>query len=119
MRFASFSNEQGKPTVGVSVVPNPGGLGLEDWIRTYPGWPCEPTGHPTCERVMLAVAGQPAIRFSINVMGEPSATVYFAHGGHIYAIGGNIFGSGHGGFDPTISEADFQKILNGFQVASA
>jgi hypothetical protein len=114
-RNISFRNATGVPLVGVSVVVNPTNLSLEDWIRTYPGWPCDPMGSPTCVPADVTVAGERGIRFSLNVLGEPAATVYFAHAGYIYSLGGNIYGSGEGGYGPAIGEEDFQTVLSGFQ----
>jgi hypothetical protein len=118
LRSVSFRDAMGVPLVGVSVAPNPAKLSLEGWIRTYPGWPCDPMGSPTCVPADVVVDGEPGIRFSISVLGELAATVYFAHAGYIYALGGNVFGSGEGGYGAAIEEEDFQTVLDGFQFPS-
>jgi len=112
-----FNDSDGIPIVGVGVAPNPCGLSVEEWIRTYPGWPCEPNGYPTCEPADVLVAGERGIRFSINVLGEPAANIYFGHDGLIFELSGNVFGSGHGGYSAAISEAEFQVIVEGFRFA--
>lgn len=114
-RNVSFVGTDGVPVVGISVTPNPAALTLEQWIRTVPGWPCDPKGYPTCVPSQVSVGGEDGIRFSINVLGEPAATVYFAHAGAIYALGGNVFGSPEGGFPPALSESDFQRVVAGFR----
>lgn len=112
-RAVSFVGQNGVPVAGVSITPNPAGLELKEWIRTVPGWPCDPMGQPTCTPDHLTIAGETAIRFSLNVLGEPAATIYFAHAGSVYALGGNVFGTA--AFPPALSEAEFQRIIDGFR----
>ena len=116
-RIASLIDENQVGKVGVVVAPNPCNLSLEEWIRTFPGWPCEPNGSPTCDPVNLAIAGERAIRFSLDVLGEPAATIYFAHTRFVYALGGNVYGSGEARIAATLSEDDFQRVVAGFRFA--
>jgi hypothetical protein len=113
MRQIRYLRRDGTPVLGVSTTLNPSGAALEEWIRTVPGWPCEPGAYPTCEPEWLIVAGEPAVRFSINVLGDPAATVYFAHRGAIYVLGGNLYGSQQ--YEPALTEDEFAVVLGRFR----
>jgi hypothetical protein len=108
-RLIGFVNKDGVGLVGASVAPNPGDLKLEDWIRTYPGWPTEPTS--------VKVDGEPGLRFSRSVLDEPADFVFVKHDGFIFELSGNVFGSGEGGYGPTITKADFDDVIDGFRFA--
>ena len=112
-RQINFKRDDGQPVVAVSTIPNPAGVSLEEWIRTSPGWPCEPGASPTCEPERLTIAGEQGIRFSINVHGDAAATVYFAHGGTIYILSGNLFGVLE--YGAALDEVEFQAIIDGFR----
>jgi len=105
-RTISFSTVEKSPISGVLVAPNHG-LSIEAWVSTYPGWPSEPSE--------IMVGGERALRFSINVLGEPAAEIFFNHGDSIYGLFGGVYGDGHSGLPPTITEADLQKIIQGFR----
>ncbi len=111
-----FKRDDGQPVVWVSMTPNPAGVPLEEWIRTVPGWPCEPGASPTCDPELVTIAGVEGIRFSINVLGEPIARVYFAGGGTIYSLGGNVLGAL--GYGAALDEVEFQAIIDGFRFGS-
>ena len=111
----TFADPKGRWVVGVSETPNPAGLSLEDWIRTVPGWPCEPGASPTCEPEEVTVGGERGIRFSIGVIGDPTATVYLTHKDSIYVLHGNIHGDGQG---PPLSEHEFMIFLERFRFGS-
>jgi hypothetical protein len=115
LRIISFARPDSTPVVGISSTPNPTGLLLDEWIRTRPGWPCDPHGSPTCDPQKVTVSGETGIRFSIDTLGDPAATVYFAHNGVIFSLSGNVFGSGEGGYGPTMTEEEFQTVLQGFR----
>jgi hypothetical protein len=117
-RIVSLVDEDGVGKTGVVVAPNPCNFSLEEWIRTFPGWPCEPNPSPTCEPEEVTVSGEPGIRFSLDSLGEPAATIYFAHGDVVYALGGNVYGSGEARTSPTLAEEDFQRIVAGFRFAA-
>jgi hypothetical protein len=91
----------------VGVTPNPSALSLEDWIRTYPGWPSDPTS--------LTIAGAPGLRFSRNVLDEPADFVFFQHAGYIFELSGGVYGSPEGGYGPTITRADFDHVIDQFR----
>ena len=116
LRVLTFADQNGTWVVGVSEAPNPASLPLEDWIRTVPGWPCEPGAFPTCEPEEVSVGGEQGIRFSISVIGDPTATVYLAHRGSIYVLHGNIHGDGQQG--PPLSEDEFKIFLERFRFGS-
>ena len=118
VKTSGFDNMDSGPVVGVATAPNPCNLSLEEWIRTYPGWPCEPMSSPTCEPTSVTVGGERGIRFSIDTLGDAAARIYFAHAGVIYSLGGNVFGNGEGGYGPAISEEDFELVIQGFRFAS-
>jgi hypothetical protein len=118
LRIISFERSDGVAVVAVSVTSNPAGVELEQWIRGQPGWPCEPGAVPTCEPVHLEISGEPAIRFSLDTLGQPTATVYVAHGTDIYVIYGNVFGVKQDGTDAALTEEEFQAILRGFRFDS-
>jgi hypothetical protein len=113
LKVVSFNRTDGAAVIGVSITPNPAGVSLEEWIRKQPGWPCEPDASPTCEVTFPAVDGERGIRFSIDVLGQPAATVYVAHAGNIYVLHGNVFGSAE--YPPTLTEDEFGQVLNGFR----
>jgi len=115
LRVVSFDRADNVPVVGVSSTPNPTGLSLDEWIRARPGWPCDPGASPTCTPELVSIGGETGIRFSIDVVGDPAATIYFAHGGMIYSLSGNVFGSGEAGYGPAITESDFQVVVRGFR----
>ncbi len=115
LRVISFDRQDGVPVVGVSFTPNAAGLTLEEWIRTVPGWPCEPMAYPTCEPTDVTAGGERGIRFSLDTLGDPAATIYFAHDGYIFSLSGNVFGSGEGGYGPALTEADFAKVVENFR----
>jgi hypothetical protein len=106
-RLISFVNQDGAGVVGVGVTPNPSALSLEDWIRTYPGWPSDPTS--------LTIAGAPGLRFSRNVLDEPADFVFFQHAGYIFELSGGVYGSPEGGYGPTITRADFDHVIDQFR----
>jgi hypothetical protein len=115
-RQINFNRDDGQPVVAVSTIPNPAGAALEDWIRTVPGWPCEPGAWPTCDPERVTIAGEEGIRFSINVLGNAAATVFFAHGGTIYILSGNVFGAPE--YGAALDEVEFQTIVDGFRFGS-
>jgi hypothetical protein len=112
-RQINFKRDDGRPVVAVSTIPNPAGVSLEEWIRTVPGWPCEPGASPTCEPERVTIAGEEGIRFSLSVIGDAAATVFFARGDTIYILSGNVFGVlEHGA---ALDEVEFQAIIDGFR----
>jgi hypothetical protein len=102
-RSISFTRSDGVGILGFGSVPNLEQIGLEEWIRTNPGWPGEP------EAVMIA--GEPGFRFNINVLGEPDDTVYFLHQTSVFSISGNVFGSPEGHQPPALTQQDFEYVL--------
>jgi hypothetical protein len=105
-RLISFVNQAGDGVVGVGVTPNPAGLTLEDWIRTYPGWPGDPT--------TIQIAEEQGLRFSRSVLDEPADDVFFQHGGYIFELSGGVYGSAEGGNGPTITKSDFDRVISEF-----
>jgi hypothetical protein len=103
----------GKGVLGIATTPNPAGVSLEDWIRTVPGWACEPGASPTCEPKQVQIAGERGIYFSLNVLGDPAATVYFAHNDSIYIMSGNVYGTSVEG--PALNTGEFQAIIDGLR----
>jgi hypothetical protein len=106
-RVISFDRPDGVFALYVAIAPNSAGLSLEEWIKTYPGWPAEPQP--------FVVAGERALWFARNALDEPDAKVYFAHAEMVYMLSGNVFGSGENGYGPAIGEADFQIVLQLFR----
>jgi hypothetical protein len=94
------------PALSIAISSNPGILKLEDWIRSFPGWPSEP--------IRRQIAGLDGLYFEVNQMGEKYPAVFFAVGGTIVSISGNVFGVGGGA--PTITGIDFESVLNGTEV---
>lgn len=107
LRSVTFHNPEGAQTIAFGVTPNPADLTLEDWVASYPGWPSEP--------VSLTVAGQRALLFPINVMGERFPAIYFKYGRFVISLDGNIYGSGGGALPPGINQAEFEFILENFR----
>jgi hypothetical protein len=108
-KLTGFVDKDGIGLVGVSITPNPAGLKLENWIQTYPGWTTDPTS--------VMVDGEQGLRFSRSVLGEPADFVFVQHGGSIFELSGNVYGSGEGGYGPTITKADFDLVISGFRYA--
>ncbi len=50
----------------------------------------------------------------VGQMGERHPQVYFRHGGSVFVLAGNVYGSRGG--DPVLSEADFQRVIEGFRL---
>ncbi len=105
-RIISFHSPSGASLLGVLVAPSQG-LATKEWIDDYPGWPSQPSE--------TTVDGEPALRFSTNVLGEPTAQIYFQHSGLIYVLSGGVFGDGHSGDPATITESEFQTAIRGFR----
>jgi hypothetical protein len=111
-----LQNALGSSVVGVAAAPNPCRFSLEEWIRTYPGWPCDPSGIP-CQPTEVIVGGERGLRFPVGSLGEPSSTIYVSHGGFIFALSGDVTGCGNGCRTPTLSEEDYQRVIQGFRFA--
>jgi hypothetical protein len=106
-RTVTFHNHEGVQTIAFGVTPNPADLSLEDWEAAYEGWPSEPES--------LTVAGQAALLFPINLMGDAFPVVSFKYGLSVISISANIYGIGGGALTPGIKEADFEFILENFR----
>ena len=106
VRALTFKTAKGLFTLGLALAPNPAGLSLEDWVSTYPGWPGQPSN--------LVVGGQPALRFPIDQQGERFPQIYFEHEGVVYTVQVNVYG--HQGKPPSVSETDFQRIIEEFRL---
>jgi hypothetical protein len=110
-RSVSFLDDSGVFVVGISVVSNPVDLALDEWIGIYVGWPSEPQS--------VAIGGEPGLLFPINAVGDQWPVVYFKQSGHVYSLGGNVYGAaGDPPLPPGISEADFQQVIDGFRFGS-
>jgi hypothetical protein len=110
-RSVTLDDDAGLFVVGVSVVPNPVDLTVDEWVRRYVGWPSEPQP--------VAIAGEPGLLFPINAMGDRWPVVYFTHTDYVYSLGGNVYGAaGDPPLPPGISEADFQRVIDGFRFGS-
>ncbi len=103
-RTLIFRNAAGATAFGVGIVPNPNNLTVEEWVKAYPGWPSEPQA--------VTIGGEQGLLFPINQVGDPYPTIYFSHSGFIFIIGGDL--SGRGFPSPGITEADFQRLSQGF-----
>ena len=108
-RVVTFTGADGVFAFYVTSGPNDAGLSLEQWIKTYPGWPTEPQAG--------TIGGQAALRFDRNALDEPDARVYVVRGATVYTLAGNVFGSGEGGYGPGIQESDFETVLQSFRFA--
>lgn len=84
-RLISFVNQSGGGIVGVGVTPNPAGLTLENWIRTYPGWPGDPT--------TVQIAEEQAVRFSQSVLHRFRLLPAWRF---IFELSGGVYGSAEG-----------------------
>ncbi len=115
VRVVTLKTTDGNGVLGVSRAPNPCKLSLEEWIREYPGWPCEAGASPTCEPAEVTVAGERGIRFSINALGDPTATIYFARGDAMYGLSGGVYRSPEAGYGPTMTEDEFQAVIRAFR----
>ncbi len=104
-RLLIFRNAAGVPALSLGIAPNPNDLSLEDWAKTYTGFPSQPQS--------ITIGGEPALLFPIDQMGERHPQVYFRHGGSVFVLAGNVYGSRGG--DPVLSEADFQRVIEGFR----
>jgi hypothetical protein len=102
-RAVTFTRPDGQTAFVVGIASNPGALSLEEWIRAFPGWPSEPRE--------VAVSGTKGLYFEVNQMGEKYPGVYFIAGDKVVGISGNVFGVGGG--QPTITDRDFQSVLEG------
>lgn len=98
-----FKNEADLPTISISISPNPGGLDLETWIRTIPGWPSDPRE--------IFVSGRPALLFDIDQAGAANPTAYFRLGEDVFGIRGNV--AGGAGSSGVIDYDEFLKVLDG------
>lgn len=109
LRTLSFRHSNGTPAISVAIGPNPDSLNLEEWIRTFPGWPSEPQ--------VVSIANEQGFLFEINQTGQRYPAVYFGHGGFIFSISGNVFGAAElrVSASPGITAEDFQRVRDGFR----
>lgn len=109
VRTLSFRRPDGTPAISMAIAPNPNSLTLEEWIRTYPGWPSEPQN--------VTIAGEPALLFETNQSGQLYPSVYFRRGDSVFSISGNVFGASELGVSspPGITESEFQRVRDGFR----
>jgi hypothetical protein len=108
-RSVTFRNAEGAQAIALGITPNPADLTVEDWVASYPGWPSEPES--------LTLAGQKAILFPINQMGERFPFACFKYGGSVICLSGNIYGSKAGALPPGLSEPDFQRVVDTFTLS--
>ena len=108
-RSVLFHDPDGVFVVGIAIVPNPTDLPLKEWVEAYTGLPSEPQ--------FVTIAGQPGLLLPINAMGDRWPVVYFKHDGFVLSVGGNVYGSGGGAIPAGISEAGFQRVIDGISVA--
>jgi hypothetical protein len=109
-RGLTFESAEGLPGMGIAITPNPTGLSLEDWIRTYPGWSSEPTE--------VSIAGERALRFPINAMGEPNPVIYFAYTNYVVSVKRIPSNVQSDGLRPVMTESEFQRLLTSMRVTS-
>lgn len=109
VRTLSLRHPGGTPAISMAIAPNPGNLSLEDWIRTFPGWPTEPRP--------VTIGGESGLLFEINQMGQRYPGAYFRHADSVFSISANVFGAAELGVSaaPGISETDFQRVMDGFR----
>jgi hypothetical protein len=117
-RWLSFQNAQGLATVWVSSAPNPNDLLVEEWVDAYT--PCLASYQADLPQpYTMPIAGEVGWVCPVTQYAEPSATTYFKHSEAVFALGGNVYGSSEDNFPPTINEADFQRIVDGFTFGTA
>jgi hypothetical protein len=109
VRALSFRHQSGTPAISMAVAPNPNSLTLEEWIRTFPGWPSEPRP--------VTIGGESALLFETNQMGQRYPGVYFRHADVVLSISANVYGASELGVSASsgISESDFQRVMDGFR----
>ncbi|MFQ6019687.1 MAG: hypothetical protein ACE5KW_02915 [Dehalococcoidia bacterium] len=106
-RTMTFSDAEGVPALSLTIVPNPNDLTVEEWVTTYRGRPSEPQA--------VTIGGEQGLLFPIDTMGEQSPHVYFRHRRFVYDLAANVHGSEERGHPPVLSEADFQRVVDGFR----
>jgi hypothetical protein len=112
VRTLSLRHPSGTPAISMAIAPNATSLSLEDWIKTFPGWPSEPR--------RLTIGGEPALLFETNQMGQRHPGVSFTDGDAVLSISANVYGASELGVtaSPGISETDFQRVMDGFGFGS-
>jgi hypothetical protein len=117
-RALSFRNAQGLATVSVGSAPNPNDLPVEEWVDAYT--PCLASYQPDLPQPYATpIAGELGWVCPVTQYAEPSVTIYFKHGGAVFVLSGNVYGSSEDNLPATISEADFQRIVDGFTFDAA
>jgi hypothetical protein len=117
-RALSFRNAQGLATVWVGSAPDPNDLPVEEWVDAYT--PCLASYQPDLPQpYTMPIAGELGWVCPVTQYAEPSVTIYFKHSGAVFALSGNVYGSREDNFPPTISQADFQRIVDGFAFAAS
>ncbi len=107
VRTLTYTSEKGLFTLGLAIAPNPNALSLEDWVKTYPGWPGQPTE--------TAIDTEGALLFPIDQQGESFPQIYFRHGDYVFTFQANVYG--HQGLPAALRESDFQLIIDEFRLA--
>jgi hypothetical protein len=114
LRTSVLKTPKGVVSIGLAVAQNLCDLSLEEWVRTYPGWPCD--GSSQCEPTSISVGGELALMFPIDQQGEAFPQVYVERAGYIYTIQLNIYGVQ--GMPATLKESDRDVIIGGFKFAN-
>ena len=114
MRSLTFRDSAGVRALDLGIAPNPDELTVQEWIDTYD--PCASSADsdlPQPERI--TIAGQSGILCPIDQLMQPNPRVYFeSRDWQVFVLVGNVNGIPESGFPPALSEAEFQRVVDGF-----
>jgi len=113
MRAITFQDSSGVMVLSLGITPNPGDLGLQEWMDTHD--PCASSLDPTLPQPeSITIAGQSGLLCPIDQLMQPNPRVYFRGDDHVFVLIANVYGIAESGFPPALTEADFQKVVGGF-----
>jgi hypothetical protein len=113
MRVRTFRDASGVRVIDLGSVPNPTGLSVQDWMDTYD--PCPSAFDLSLPQPeSITIAGEAGVLCPIDQLNQPNPRVYFQHGGYVFVLVANVYGIPESGFPPALSEADFQRVIDGF-----
>ncbi len=117
-RVLQFRNAEDLPTLSLGVASNPRNLQVEEWVDEYTPCLASYQDEPP-QPYTIPIAREVGWVCPLTQFNEPSIAIYFPHNGMMFALSGNVFGSSEDNVPPTISEGDFQRVIDGFTFGEA
>jgi len=113
MRSLTFRDSAGVRVLDLGIAPNPDKLTVQEWMETYD--PCASSADSDLPQPeSITIAGQSGILCPIDQLMQPNPRIYFQSDGYVLVIVANVNGIPESGFPPALSEAEFQRVVDGF-----